>query len=197
MLRQAAEAGQLYGSVSPRDIATLVSEKGFAVNRNQIALNTPIKTIGMHKVPIALHPEVEVTISVAVARNADEAERLARGEDISVVRDEADDTGAGGGGRGRGSLLRAGGDRGATRARSRGGGAESGTRGRKEGLSRYSSNRSSGGTGGWPPTAPPAAAVWVSAGSDSLPTSMLSDGRRVLGPCGALSLSPPGAAACS
>ena len=60
VLRQAAEGGQLYGSVSPRDIAALVSEKGFAVNRAQIALNTPIKTIGLHKVPIALHPEVEV-----------------------------------------------------------------------------------------------------------------------------------------
>jgi large subunit ribosomal protein L9 len=89
VLRQAAETGQLYGSVSPRDIAMLVSEKGFVVNRNQIALNTPIKTIGKHTVPIALHPEVEATISIAVARNADEAQRLARGEDISVVRDEA------------------------------------------------------------------------------------------------------------
>ena len=92
VLRQAAEGGQLYGSVSPRDLATLVSEKGFAVNRAQIALNTPIKTIGLHKVPVTLHPEVEVTISVAVARSADEAERVARGEDITAVRDE-DETG--------------------------------------------------------------------------------------------------------
>ena len=75
MLRQAAEGGQLYGSVSPRDLAALVSDKGFALNRAQIVLNTPIKTIGMHKVPIALHPEVEVTVTVTVARNADEAER--------------------------------------------------------------------------------------------------------------------------
>jgi large subunit ribosomal protein L9 len=88
VLRQAAETGQLFGSVSPRDIAALVSEKGFVINRNQIALNTPIKTIGKHVVPIALHPEVEVTISMLVARNADEAERLARGEDISVARTE-------------------------------------------------------------------------------------------------------------
>src|SRR5207248_7414332 len=71
VLRQAAEGGQLYGSVSPRDLTTLVSEKGFAVNRNQIALNTPIKSIGLHKVPIVLHPEVEVTINVTVARNQD------------------------------------------------------------------------------------------------------------------------------
>ena len=84
VLRQAAEGGQLYGSVSPRDLAALVSEKGFALNRAQIALNTPIKTIGLHKVPVSLHPEVEVTITVTVARNADEAERLARGEDVTV-----------------------------------------------------------------------------------------------------------------
>ncbi len=88
VLRQAAEGGQLYGSVSPRDLAALVSEKGFALNRAQIALNTPIKAIGLHKVPISLHPEVEVAITVAVARSADEAARLARGEDITVVREE-------------------------------------------------------------------------------------------------------------
>jgi large subunit ribosomal protein L9 len=88
VLRQAAEGGQLYGSVTPRDIATLVIEKGFKIDRNQVTLNTPIKTIGMHKIPIALHPEVEVTVSVAVARNADEAARLARGEDITVARTE-------------------------------------------------------------------------------------------------------------
>ena len=88
VLRQAAEGGQLYGSVSPRDIAMLVIEKGFKIDRNQITLNTPIKTIGMHKVPIALHPEVEVIVMVAVARNEDEAARLARGEDITVARTE-------------------------------------------------------------------------------------------------------------
>ena len=88
VLRQAAEGGQLYGSVSPRDLAALVSEKGFAVSRAQIALNAPIKTIGLHKVPVSLHPEVEVAITVMVARNADEAARLARGEDITVVREE-------------------------------------------------------------------------------------------------------------
>ena len=94
VLRQAAEGGQLYGSVSPRDIAALVIEKGFKIDRNQIALNTPIKTIGMHKVPVALHPEVEVTITVAVARNADEATRLARGEDITVARTEEQEAAA-------------------------------------------------------------------------------------------------------
>jgi large subunit ribosomal protein L9 len=92
VLRQAAEGGQLYGSVSPRDLAALVSEKGFALSRSQIALHNPIKTIGLHKVPITLHPEVEVSINVTVARNADEAERLARGEEIVAVREEEDET---------------------------------------------------------------------------------------------------------
>src|SRR5438552_5258377 len=81
VLRQAAEGGQLYGSVSPRDLAELVSTKGVTISRSQIALNTPIKMIGLYKVPVALHPEVEVSINVAVARNADEAQRVARGED--------------------------------------------------------------------------------------------------------------------
>ena len=88
VLRQAAEGGQLYGSVSPRDLTALVTERGFAVNRNQIALNTPIKSIGLHKVPVFLHPEVEVTINVTVARNEDEAGRISRGEDITLARDE-------------------------------------------------------------------------------------------------------------
>jgi large subunit ribosomal protein L9 len=88
VLRQAAEGGQLYGSVSPRDVAALASDRGFALSRSQIALNTPIKMIGLHKVPVALHPEVEVTINVTVARNADEAGRIARGEDVTVLREE-------------------------------------------------------------------------------------------------------------
>src|ERR1700761_5874589 len=67
VLRQASEVGQLYGSVSGRDIAAIVNEGGFKnVNRSQVALNAPIKTIGLHKVPIALHPEVEITISINV-----------------------------------------------------------------------------------------------------------------------------------
>jgi large subunit ribosomal protein L9 len=90
VLRQASEAGQLYGSVSPRDIAGLLQDGGFAVNRNQIALNVPIKTIGSHKVPVQLHPDVEVTITLHVARSADEAARLARGEDITLQREQGD-----------------------------------------------------------------------------------------------------------
>ena len=92
VLRQAAEGGQLYGSVSPRDLAALVSGQGFAVGRAQIALNTPIKAIGLHKVPVTLHPEVEATINVTVARNADEAGRIARGEDISIAREQGEET---------------------------------------------------------------------------------------------------------
>src|SRR5882724_8262436 len=94
VLRQAAEGGQLYGSVSPRDLAVLVSDKGFMIDRNQIALNIPIKMIGRHDVPMILHPEVEVKIRVIVARNADEAERIARGEDVTVVREEQDEAAA-------------------------------------------------------------------------------------------------------
>ncbi|MGE3146044.1 MAG: 50S ribosomal protein L9 [Pseudorhodoplanes sp.] len=91
VLRQASETGQLYGSVSPRDIATLLADGGFKVARSQIALNTPIKSIGLHTVPVVLHPEVEVTVSVNVARNADEAERIARGEDVTVRRTDEED----------------------------------------------------------------------------------------------------------
>lgn len=89
VLRQASETGQLYGSVSTRDLAVLLTENGFSVNRNQMQLNAPIKLIGTHKVPVALHPEVEVTITVYVARNADEAARLARGEDVTLRREGA------------------------------------------------------------------------------------------------------------
>jgi large subunit ribosomal protein L9 len=87
VLRQASEAGQLFGSVSPRDLVALIADGGFRLNRNQVALNAPIKTIGQHKVPIALHPEVEVSISVIVARNEDEAARIARGEDVMQLRE--------------------------------------------------------------------------------------------------------------
>jgi large subunit ribosomal protein L9 len=87
VLRQASEAGQLYGSVSSRDLAAIMTEKGFTVSRSQVLLNAPIKMIGLHKVPVALHPEVEVNITVNVARNADEAERLARGEDVTIRRE--------------------------------------------------------------------------------------------------------------
>ena len=88
VLRQASETGQLYGSVSTRDIATMLGEKGFHVNRTQVALNAPLKMIGVHNVPVSLHPEVDVTVNVNVARNADEAERQSRGEDLTVRRED-------------------------------------------------------------------------------------------------------------
>jgi len=88
LVRQAGETGQLYGSVSTRDIAEALTAAGFTVARNQIVLNHPIKTIGMHEVPVSLHPEVEVTIRANVARSPEEADRQARGEDLTVRRDE-------------------------------------------------------------------------------------------------------------
>jgi len=91
VLRQASETGQLFGSVSARDIASMLVDGGYSVTRNQIALHAPIKMIGMHTVPVALHPEVEVTVTVNVARNADEAERQARGEDMTQRREETDE----------------------------------------------------------------------------------------------------------
>jgi len=87
VLRQASETGQLFGSVSPRDLIAIVGESGFKLNRSQIALNTPIKTIGQHKVPLALHPDVETAITIIVARSADEAARIARGEDLTQLRE--------------------------------------------------------------------------------------------------------------
>jgi large subunit ribosomal protein L9 len=88
VLRQASEAGQLFGSVSPRDLVALIATAGFTVNRNQIALNAPIKTIGQHNVPLSLHPEIETSITVIVARNDDEAARIERGEDVAQLREE-------------------------------------------------------------------------------------------------------------
>ncbi|WP_298814461.1 50S ribosomal protein L9 [uncultured Roseibium sp.] len=84
MIRSAGETGQLYGSVSTRDIADGLTESGFSVARNQVELRTPIKTIGLHSVLIQLHPEVEVSISVNVARSEDEAVRQAAGEDLTT-----------------------------------------------------------------------------------------------------------------
>ena len=91
VLRQAGESGNLYGSVSSRDIAILLSDDSLTVTRNQVVLNAPIKLIGSYKVPVALHPEVEVSVTVIVARSADEAERVQRGENVTVRRDDADD----------------------------------------------------------------------------------------------------------
>jgi len=88
VIRQASETGHLYGSVSPRDLVDLLAGGGFTVSRGQIALNAPIKAIGLHKVPVALHPEIDVTVTINVARSNDEAERIARGEDVISRRDQ-------------------------------------------------------------------------------------------------------------
>jgi large subunit ribosomal protein L9 len=85
VVRSAGETGQLYGSVSTRDIADLLTAEGFSVARNQIELNQPIKAIGLTNVAIALHPEVEVTITLNIARSADEAERQAKGETLTTA----------------------------------------------------------------------------------------------------------------
>ena len=84
LVRQAAETGQLYGSVTPRDLAETITEAGFSVGRSQVELGHPIKTIGLHSVAIRLHPDVAATITANVARSTDEAERQARGEDLTA-----------------------------------------------------------------------------------------------------------------
>ncbi len=94
VVRQASEAGQLYGSVTTRDIAGLLTTEDASVNRTQVALNAPIKSIGQFKVALALHPEVETIVTVIVARSADEAERIARGEDVTVQRTDAEEEAA-------------------------------------------------------------------------------------------------------
>jgi len=83
VIRQAGETGQLYGSVSTRDISETASAGGFTIERRQVRLDRAIKTIGLHEVLISLHPEVEVPISMNVARSADEAQRQAKGEDLT------------------------------------------------------------------------------------------------------------------
>jgi large subunit ribosomal protein L9 len=94
MLRSAGETGVLYGSVAPRDIVDALAASGFTVARQQVTINAPIKAIGLHKVPVALHPEVEVSITVNVARSPEEAEKQARGEDVLVrEQDNLDDLG--------------------------------------------------------------------------------------------------------
>jgi large subunit ribosomal protein L9 len=84
VIRQAGETGVLYGSVSTRDLAETMTKGGFSVAREQVVLNAPIKTIGLHTVPVSLHPEVEVKVTLNVARSPEEAERQARGEAVTT-----------------------------------------------------------------------------------------------------------------
>lgn len=91
IIRQAGETGQLYGSVSSRDVADALNNDGFTVGRSQVDLANPIKTVGIHTVPLHLHAEVAVSITVNVARSEDEAARQAAGEDLTAINydDEA------------------------------------------------------------------------------------------------------------
>ena len=91
LLRQAGDRGQLYGSVSPRDIADLISEGGFSISRTQVPLDKAIKAIGLVSIDVVLHPEVRVHVTINVARTEDEAERQARGEDVLAERTEAEE----------------------------------------------------------------------------------------------------------
>ncbi len=92
IIRQAGDSGQLYGSVSTRDVAAAVTEGGFSIERRQVLLDRPIKTLGLHEVRIGLHAEVEPHVTINVARSADEAARQARGEQVTgKAMDEAEE----------------------------------------------------------------------------------------------------------
>ncbi len=82
LIRQAGEGGQLYGSVSGRDVAEVIVETGARVERSQVVLDRPIKTVGVHEIKLRLHPEVTVTVRINIARSPDEADRQARGENV-------------------------------------------------------------------------------------------------------------------
>jgi large subunit ribosomal protein L9 len=90
LIRQAGESGQLYGSVAGRDVAEAVNAEGGKVDRSMVVLDKPIKTLGVHEVKVRLLPEVTVTVSINIARSADEAERQARGEDVIASQFEED-----------------------------------------------------------------------------------------------------------
>ncbi len=91
LVRQAGESGQLYGSVSARDVSDAVTAAGFTIEKHQVVLERPIKTLGLHPVRVVLHPEVSVTVTVNVAQSAEEADMQARGIDPLRLRDEDED----------------------------------------------------------------------------------------------------------
>jgi large subunit ribosomal protein L9 len=91
LLRQAGDRGQLYGSVSPRDIAEVITNGGFSVSRTQVPLDKAIKDIGKIEVSVVLHPEVRVKVNLVIARTEDEAERITRGEDVLAEQTEAEE----------------------------------------------------------------------------------------------------------
>lgn len=94
IIRQAGESGQLYGSVSARDIADAVSKSGFTIEKRQVVLDRPIKSLGMHPVKVVLHPEVAITITANVAQSAEEAEMQAKGIDPLRAREEDEEEAA-------------------------------------------------------------------------------------------------------
>jgi large subunit ribosomal protein L9 len=91
LIRQAGDRGQLYGSVSPRDVSAAITEGGFTVDRHQVHISTAIKAIGLFTIPVVLHPEVKVSVSINVARSEDEATRQARGEDVLAEKTDAEE----------------------------------------------------------------------------------------------------------
>jgi large subunit ribosomal protein L9 len=91
LIRQAGEGGQLYGSVSARDIADAVTEAGFTIEKHQVILDRPIKSLGLHPVRVALHPEVSVTVTANVAQSAEEAKMQAKGIDPLRMREEEEE----------------------------------------------------------------------------------------------------------
>jgi len=90
VIRSASDGGALYGSVTPRDAADAAAEGGFTIDRKQIVLTRPIKDLGLHDVSVTLHPEVEVTIQLNVARSPEEAELQAAGKSIRELAAEAE-----------------------------------------------------------------------------------------------------------
>jgi large subunit ribosomal protein L9 len=88
VIRSASDSGALYGSVTPRDAAEVATEGGFSVDRKQVVLTSPIKELGLHSVTVVLHPEVEVEISLNVARSQEEAELQAKGKSIQELAAE-------------------------------------------------------------------------------------------------------------
>ncbi|MFT8246408.1 50S ribosomal protein L9 [Roseomonas sp. BN140053] len=92
LIRQAGEGGNLYGSVSPRDIAEACKEAGLTLDRSQVQLDQPIKTLGLHTVRVALHPEVDLPVVVNIARTPEEADKQARGEDLRAEQDAEEES---------------------------------------------------------------------------------------------------------
>ena len=92
VIRQSGDSGQLYGSVTSRDIAETLTQAGVEAKRNQIAIDQPIKVLGLHEVGIVLHPDVDTSVVINVARTEEEAERQAAGEDVTVESFDDEET---------------------------------------------------------------------------------------------------------